>query len=364
MATKTDNGKKSIYTVLSIVLAILAVALLGYCVHGYFNPQMTAIPALEKTYSADPNAPEITEKPVIDGANSGWGDTKNPNDPNGGGNSADPSKNNNGTTGSTEDPQGTNSNSAGPNSPDSGDNGTTVNPSTGDNNGTTNQASPGKINYPLAPGFSVADPDPQTGAPKVIGPDVQVPGFGGFEEGLEGVLTKDTPPDKRSSSGDPISAALNDACPNMTAGTMCIPALDQVTYWHSVGTRQSTTGSGLVMAVPSTQTAGWLDSTAPLGASQGTSLFAAHVIFKGGVPGPFYNLNKLNVGDDIIMRSLNGKNYTYRVFKATITEGTKLPDEVYKKNSGPHQIALVTCTGTYLDGRYENRMIIWAAPVR
>lgn len=303
----SGRDKRKIITIAGIALAVIAAILLAMFFYKQANPTTAPIPTVGTTVSVAPTASEVQDKPVIPGANSGA------------------------NSGKKKTPKPSASSSPEP-------------------------------SITLAPGYESAPPDPQTGDQQVTGPDVTVPGVGNFDDGEHGNLTNNAPPETRSSDGDPISRELAAACPNMTSGTMCIPAINEVIYWHSVGIRDSTTGSGKVMAVPSTDTAGWLKDSAPLGASRGTSVFAAHVIFRGGVEGPFYNLNKLNTGDDIIMRDLNGKNYTYRVYKTTVTQGTEIPDEVYDYQ-GTHQLALVTCTGDYNDGHYNQRLIVWAAPV-
>lgn len=331
--TESPQKKKSLSTILTVILIVLAVGLIGTATYQHFNPTQVDIPKLEEAYAVPTDDPAVTQEESIPGANTGrenhLEDTKNPN-----------AENSNSEPGGEQEPTGGEAPSAGA---------TEV---------------PQDLGFELAEGYEVYGIDPQTGVAQVSGPDVAVPGVGDLEAGEEGALTEDTPTERRSSNGDPISRELAAECPNMTSGSMCIPKVDEVIYWHSVGTRNSTTNGSLVMAVPSTRTAGWLKDSAPLGANEGTSIFAAHVVFSGGVPGPFYEVNKLRAGDEIIMRDMNGKNYTYRVYASEVTEGTSLPDEVYRYKDVPHRIALVTCTGTYLEGTYEQRLIVWAAPVR
>lgn len=325
------DGKKNITTILAAVLAVIALVLIGTAIYKHYNPDTIDIPVVEETYSVPMDDPAVQEDTTIPGANSGNSQE-----------TTQPSQE--GTTAPQEptDPQTENSD-AGAQPPA--------------------QETPQDLGFELAEGFTVSGADPNTGAAQVTGPDVQIPGIGDFDAGERGDLTTDTAPDTRQSGGDPISRELADKCPNIANGSICIPSIGEVIYYHNVGTRESTTGSGLIMAVPSTDTAGWLTDSAPIGSSEGTSVLAAHVIFRGGVEGPFYDLNKLNAGDEVIVRDMNGKNFAYRVYKTTVTEGKTLPDEVYQYTNSPHQLALVTCTGDFADGRYAQRLVVWAAPI-
>lgn len=343
----TPVKKISASVVIAVVLLVAALGLIGTSVYRHFNPDQIAIPTLEETYTVSADDPAVRQRESIPGANSGANPRSGQGQP---GDTSEEADSQN-----SQDPEGEGTPSGNESGQEEGDSA---------QGGLGQMPSSLNLGYDLADGYTISGVDPQTGVTQVSGPEVDVPGIGDYEAGEEGVLTDGgEAPVKRSSGGDPISKELAAACPKMTSGSMCIPAIDEVIYWHSVGTRNSTTNGNLVMAVPSTDTAGWLDDSAPLGAREGTSVFAAHVVFKGGVPGPFYELNKLKPGDEIIMRDMNGKNYTYRVYASEVTEGKTLPDEVYQYSGVPHRIALVTCTGTFIEGHYDRRMILWAAPV-
>lgn len=194
--------------------------------------------------------------------------------------------------------------------------------------------------------------------PEVQGEQVEVPGLGGEQEGRDGVLTDDK--DVRGTSGTPISPQVASSCPGLVNGSVCIPSQKKVVVYHSVGTYLYDTS--LTMRIPSTQAVGWLKTTAPVGATKGTSLFAGHVAYKGGIPGPFYRIGEMKMGDDVIVRNNAGRNFLYRVYRIQRVPKTSLPDDLFA-TSGDPRIALMTCTGTFTAGHFQDRVIVWAAPV-
>lgn len=186
----------------------------------------------------------------------------------------------------------------------------------------------------------------------------RVPAAGDPAAGAQGVLTKEK--ESRSLTGDAITEPLKQACPNMVNGSICLPRFKKVVTYQAVGNFEYQ--GKTFMAVPSTMSAGWHKDTARLDASKGTSLLAAHIVFKGGIPGPFYNVPNMRSGDTVIVRTMGGKNYTYVVYRQDVVDKTKIPSEVWN-TSGRRQIALLTCTGTYVDGHFQQRSIVYAVPV-
>lgn len=183
---------------------------------------------------------------------------------------------------------------------------------------------------------------------------IEIPGYGNEADGVEGVLTHET--DSRGREGDAISPDLAAACPQIANGSICIPSIGSMTYYHDVGTHYY--NGVLNMSVPSTFSAGRLNTTAPIGADKGTSVFAAHVLYTVGIGGPFHSLGNANIGDDVIVRTQEGQNHTYRIYKKEAVGENELPQEMFSKDS-EHRIVLVTCTGPNLDDRH----LVWATPI-
>ncbi len=106
----------------------------------------------------------------------------------------------------------------------------------------------------------------------------------------------------------------------------------------------------------------------------GNSVFSAHVDYWPDIRGPFFNLSKLDPGDEVIVVMANGEEYRYRVFRkqrydvATIPMGDLIwPQE---KPADAEWITLITCGGrfrAYLDGggpgEYLDRDVVVAERV-
>lgn len=89
----------------------------------------------------------------------------------------------------------------------------------------------------------------------------------------------------------------------------------------------------------------------------GNAVFSAHVDYWPNIRGPFFNLSKLEPGDEVAVLMANGQEYRYRVFRkqrydvATIPMGALI--SAPEKPAGAEWITLVTCGGrfrAYLDG--------------
>lgn len=321
------KGKKSkkgtALTAAAVACFVGGSGLIGWSIYEQQNPEQVNPPAASAPFEAGADAPEVSGPASIEGANTGAG----------------------------SDSEELTVDTDGDGVPDA--------PAGSEGNA---EGSEGGLGFDLADGFELAGTDEERGVPQVTGPDRDIPAVGNFDDGERGVLTEDTPNETRGTRGDPISRELEQSCPGIVNGSICIPSTNDVIVYHDVGTRHSTVSNDLVMNVPSTRSAGLLNTTSPIGADQGTSVIAAHVLFQGGLPGPFWNVPTLEAGDEIIVRDMNGKNFTYKVHKKTVHEWDQLPKELFDTTTEP-QIALVTCTGTYTDGTFDKRAIAWATPV-
>ena len=99
---------------------------------------------------------------------------------------------------------------------------------------------------------------------------------------------------------------------------------------------------------------GRYSSSAKLG-SEGSTAIAGH---RTGWGSPFLNLDKENPGDTIVIESIAGTVYTYRVTKRMIVR----PSAVWVLKGNPDSRATTQLTLTTCDPKYtsRNRMIVWA----
>jgi sortase A len=89
----------------------------------------------------------------------------------------------------------------------------------------------------------------------------------------------------------------------------------------------------------------------------GNTGLAGHVDLVDGSPGPFWNLNQLKPGDQVMVHTQQ-KVYTYRVSGQRVVEDT---DTTVIAPTDRPQITLITCTDWSSELRtYLQRLIVFA----
>ncbi len=106
----------------------------------------------------------------------------------------------------------------------------------------------------------------------------------------------------------------------------------------------------------------------------GNAVFSAHVDYFPDIKGPFYNLNKLEAGDEVVVLMANGTEYRYRLIKKTRYEEATIPmgDLIWPPDrpSGAEWVTLITCGGRFVAdpggngaGQYLDRDVVVAQRV-
>lgn len=106
----------------------------------------------------------------------------------------------------------------------------------------------------------------------------------------------------------------------------------------------------------------------------GNAVFSAHVDYWPDIRGPFFELYKLEPGDEVSIAMDDGTEYRYRVFRKQRYEATSIPmgDLIWppEKEPGTEWITLITCGGrfrAYLNGdgagEYLDRDVVVAERV-
>lgn len=120
------------------------------------------------------------------------------------------------------------------------------------------------------------------------------------------------------------------------------------------------TASGDMATSPSLQRVAWYkDGTKP--GSAGSAVFAGHY----GSPqeiGIFRSIDKLVEGDELEVRSKNGVNTKYKVYKKATYEVKDVPlQDIFNKSDGQY-LNLITCVGNWDPGKnvYDKRLIVFA----
>ena len=117
------------------------------------------------------------------------------------------------------------------------------------------------------------------------------------------------------------------------------------------------------MEVPGVDDAGWWAPGPRPGATHGSSVIAAHVDFDGR-PGVFRDLQRLEVGSDVIVTDDGGTSRRYRVSERFQVAKGELPRAESFRTGGPHVLTLITCGGFFDTGRrhYDDNIVVRAVP--
>lgn len=111
------------------------------------------------------------------------------------------------------------------------------------------------------------------------------------------------------------------------------------------------------------RTGGWWALGTPVGAAAGTVLIAGHVDTRAEGLGPFAALHDIPVGARIAVTGADAEVRLYRVSARRTYQQHQLPADLFTR-TGPHRLALITCTGPYdrASGRYAHNLVLYAAP--
>lgn len=95
----------------------------------------------------------------------------------------------------------------------------------------------------------------------------------------------------------------------------------------------------------------------------GNVVVAGHVDYINYGPAVFWDLSKLQPGDLVTIRMQDGSEVSYEVeFNKHIDAAAAPWDEIVKATAD-ESITLITCSGTFSAGHYNNRQIVWGRRV-
>ncbi len=121
------------------------------------------------------------------------------------------------------------------------------------------------------------------------------------------------------------------------------------------------TSEGGMEVPPDAKTVGWWRyGTYP--GEIGSAVLAGHYKIASGAPGVFYNLNKLAVGDEIIMTLKSGKVLTYVVTTLNTYKVEDFPLNSFFSANDARRLNLITCAGKYIKSldNYSHRLAVYA----
>jgi LPXTG-site transpeptidase (sortase) family protein len=97
----------------------------------------------------------------------------------------------------------------------------------------------------------------------------------------------------------------------------------------------------------------------------GSAVIGGHFGIENGVPFVFYNLSKLNVGDDIYIVDDEGNTITFVVNSTALYAANADATAVFTSSDGLAHLNLITCEGIWneIAGEYPNRTVVFTTEV-
>jgi len=135
-----------------------------------------------------------------------------------------------------------------------------------------------------------------------------------------------------------------------------VPAINVDAAVQHVGLGQ--TGN---MAVPSNYTdVGWY-RYGPIPGGEGSAVIDGHVDNGLALPGVFYHLSEVRVGDEIFVDAASTTTRFVVTKIASYPEAQVPTDEIFS-TTGPARLVLITCDGTWIQGErmYDHRLVVYA----
>ncbi|MCR4334169.1 MAG: class F sortase [Patescibacteria group bacterium] len=116
-------------------------------------------------------------------------------------------------------------------------------------------------------------------------------------------------------------------------GTMEVPSRTNIVSWYKLGARPGTIGNAVI---------------------------AGHYDNMFGLPAVFYKLNKLKIGDEVIIENNDKSIIRFKVVKSTSYNSKVISDEVFGPTTA-YRLNLITCDGKWnpQNGSYPNRLVVF-----
>jgi LPXTG-site transpeptidase (sortase) family protein len=117
---------------------------------------------------------------------------------------------------------------------------------------------------------------------------------------------------------------------------------------------------GAMEAPKSPENVAWYN-LGPVVGSIGSAVIAGHFGWKEGIPAVFDNLNKLQIGDRVYVKSVNQEVLTFVVQKTKIYDKDADTTEVFISNDKLSRLNLITCEGVWdKDSKvYSDRLVVF-----
>ncbi|MCZ3390072.1 MAG: class F sortase, partial [Actinomycetia bacterium] len=122
------------------------------------------------------------------------------------------------------------------------------------------------------------------------------------------------------------------------------------------------TQAGNAQIPPDGDVVGWYRFGSAPGDPNGSAVMIGHRDTEAEGPGALFDLDALERGDVITVRS-GQLFYRYRVVALRSIDKDGLPDAIFRRG-GPHQLVVITCGGAFISeaGGYQDNLIAVAVP--
>jgi LPXTG-site transpeptidase (sortase) family protein len=172
------------------------------------------------------------------------------------------------------------------------------------------------------------------------------------------------PPSGETPTDEPsVAPALEDE-PAASQRVEFIPQRLTLPGKGSAAVLPAITVDGLLKVPENVQHVGWWDGSAWAGEPFGSTVIAGHVDSATEGIGFFARLLGTKVGDTMTLRA-DSHRLTYRVTSVRkVAKKALATDSQALKQTGPHRLVLITCTGNYRRDRggYESNLVVVAKP--
>jgi len=117
------------------------------------------------------------------------------------------------------------------------------------------------------------------------------------------------------------------------------------------------------LEVPDETEVGWWEGGSTPGLP-GTTVLAGHVSWNGTI-GPFSQLGRAELGEQLEIDTGDGYVRTYQVVERALYDKDELPADRIWTTTGPEMLALITCGGSFNPSirRYRENIVVYAVPI-
>ena len=133
----------------------------------------------------------------------------------------------------------------------------------------------------------------------------------------------------------------------------------------TAGVLPAVTVDGVLRVPEDVEHVGWWDGSARVGEPFGSTVIAGHVDSATEGIGFFARLLKIKAGDTITLRA-DSHQLKYRVTSVrTVAKKALATDSQAFRQTGPHRLVLITCTGNFHRDRggYDSNLVVVGKPV-